>query len=303
MPELSIIIVSYNVRQYLLDCLASVVATCRGIEHEIIAVDNASSDGSAQAVKEKYPQVKLVANKNNAGFAKANNQGYGISTGEYILLLNPDTLVKPGAVKTVLEFMKNTPDAGLAGCRLLNSDGTLQKSAKRLPTVAGNLAQAFFLDRLLFPENRSSFYYGQEPRRIGYPNGAFMMVRRSALGEMPLLNDDYFMYAEEKDLALKLKHMGYSTYFVPGGEIIHHGGKSTDQMALAMFLELQKSQVKFYKKYHNPLKAFMLNSSWWLVLLSNFILNIPLSLVGRYRSRLSLFKTAMIKYPQYMRTL
>jgi GT2 family glycosyltransferase len=130
-----------------------------------------------------------------------------------------------------------------------------------------------------------------------------MMVRRSALKDTPLLNKEYFMYAEEKDLALRLKHKGYNTYFVPGGEIIHHGGKSTGQESLPMFLELQKSQVKFYKKYHSPLKAFMLNASWWLVLFSNFMISMPLSLVGRNRSRFSLLKTAIIKYPQYMRTL
>lgn len=301
--ELSIIIVSYNVRQYLLNCIASVIETCRDIDREIIVVDNASSDGSVEVVMEEYPEVKIIANRDNAGFARANNQGYAISTGEYVLLLNPDTVAKPGAIKIVLEFMKATPDAGLAGCRLLNTDGTLQRSIRWQPTITENIMRAIFLYHLLYPENRHKTYYANKPFPIGYPNGAFMMVKRSALDGMPLLNEDYFMYAEEKDLAIRLKHKGYNTYFVPGGEIIHHGSKSTSQQSLPMFQELQKSQVKFYKKYHGPLKAFMLNASWWMVLFSNFVVSIPLALVGRDRSRLGLFKTAIIKYPQYMWTL
>ncbi|MDP2808185.1 MAG: glycosyltransferase family 2 protein, partial [bacterium] len=144
--EISIIIVSYNVRQYLLPCITSVIDTCRDMDHEIIVVDNASTDGSAEAVKEQFPQVKVIINQNNAGFAKANNQGYEISTGDYILLLNPDTVAKPGAIKTVLEFMRSTPAVGLAGCRMVDEDGNLQKTIKRMPSVTGNIIQALFLD-------------------------------------------------------------------------------------------------------------------------------------------------------------
>ncbi len=239
-PELSIIIVSYNVRQLLLNCIQSIIDTTASINYEIIVVDNASNDGSAPAVKERFPQLQVIANGENAGFASANNQGFAVSKGRFLLLLNPDTVVKPDAIKSGLDFIKSTPDAGMAGCRLLNPDGTLQKSIRRFPSVHENIARAFFVDRFVFSEHRKGIYYRTLPFEIDYCAGAFMMIRKEALGDMPLLNPDFFMYAEEKDLALRLKEKGWKTYFVPSGEIIHLGEQSTDQMAEDMFLELQK---------------------------------------------------------------
>ena len=284
-------------------CITSVIDTCRELDHEIIVVDNASSDGSAEAVKVRFPQVVIIANQNNAGFAKANNQGYEISAGNYILLLNPDTIVKPGAIRTVLDFMNITPETGLAACRLLNSDGSLQRSIRRIPTITENILRALFLYYWLYPENKKATYYRPKPFKIGYPNGAFMMVRRSALTGMALLNQDYFMYAEEKDLALRLKQKGFNCYFVPGGEIIHHGGKSTDQMALPMFLELQKSQVKYFNKYFTGAYKRVLIWSYWFILLTHLCaaLVFPFTKYGRYRIKL-LFN-AVVKYPQYMREI
>jgi hypothetical protein len=301
--DLSIIIVSYNVKDHLLACLGSITATCRDIAHEIIVVDNNSNDGLPEATKEKHPEIKLIANKENRGFAAANNQGYEIAVGEYILLLNPDTAVKPGAVRTVLEFMKQTPDAGLAACRLLNDDGSLQRSVKRLPSITGNLMQALFLDRLFFPEYRNSFYYRSRPFRIGYPSGAFMMVRREALKGSPPLNENYFMYSEEKDLAWRLNQDGYGCYFVPGAEVIHYGGKSTDQMAEAMFLELQKSQIKYIDTYYAGLKNISMHWSYWLLLLTHFAASI-FSIFTKYgRYRLRLMRLALASYTNYLLTI
>lgn len=301
--ELSVVIVSYGVRQYLLPCIGSVIAACRGIEHEIIVVDNASADGSAEAVKEQFPGVSLIANQTNAGFAGANNQGYGISRGEYVLLLNPDTLTGHGAIKTVLDFMKVTPDAGLAGCRMVDENGEMQKTIRRMPSVAGNIMQALFLDWLVYSEHKKATYYRERPFKIGYPNGAFMMVRRSALKDTPLLNEDYFMYAEEKDLAFRLNRNGYACYFVPGAQIVHYGGKSTGQTALPMFLELQKSQIKYYRMHYDLPRARMLIASWWLVLLSNYITSIPFMFTNKNNSKYLLFKAALLKYFQYMREI
>lgn len=300
MADLSIIIVSYNVRQYLLPCIDSVIETCRELDHEIIVADNSSGDGSARAVKEQFPRVVVIANKNNAGFAKANNQGHEISTGDYILLLNPDTVAKPGAIKTVLDFMKATPEAGLAGCRMVGEDGSLQRTAKRMPSVTGHLIQALFLDKWMFPENRKAFYYGQRPVKIGYPNGAFMMVRRNALKGGPILNEDYFMYAEEKDLALRLKQNGYDCYFVPGAEIVHYGGKSTDQLAIPMYLVLQKSQVKYFNKYYTGTYKRLLIWSYWLVLLTHFCAALVLPFTKYGRGRIKLLFNAVIKYPEFV---
>lgn len=299
---LSIIIVSYNTRDLIIKCLGSIYENSAGMKYEVIVVDNNSQDGSLEAVECIYPQVKSVANKQNVGFARANNQGYAVSRGEYLLLLNPDTVVKPGAIEKVLEFMRMTPDAGLAACRLVNPDGSLQKSIKAFPTVMSNILQAVCLDKIFFRSERSDTYYREKPFSIDYPAGAFMMIRREALAGQPyLLNPDFHMYAEEKDLALRLKENGWRCYFVPDAEIIHYGGQSTGQMPVAMFLELQRSQAKFYYRHNRGLKANILCLSWRLVLISSFIRSLLSFVISRNNLKVKMMWEAFKKYPEYCR--
>lgn len=292
--ELSIIIVSYNVRQLLLDCIKSVIDTCGGINYEIIVVDNTSSDGSVDSVRESFPQVCVIANKDNVGFARANNQGYEVSRGKFILLLNPDTIVKPGAIQSVLDFLKNTPDAGLAGCRLLNPDGSLQKSIKRFPSIREHIGGIFFVDKL---PHFNAIHCRASPFAIDYCSGAFMMVRKEVLGRMPILNPEYFMYSEEKDLSLRLKRKGWKTYFVPFGEVIHFGGQSTRLMPEKMYLQLQKSQLQFFSLSYKGAYKWTLIFTWWLVLSASFIASIPFALTDRGRYRMRLMMIAACNYP------
>jgi len=272
------------------------------MDYEIIVVDNASNDDSALAVKEAFPKVKVIANRQNVGFASANNQGYAISKGEFLLLLNPDTLIKPGAIKSVLEFMIKTPDAGIAGCRLLNQDGTLQKSIGRFPSVHEHIARAFFIDRLIFSEHRRRIYSRASPFEIDYCKGAFMMVRRNALVDMPLLKPEFFMYAEEKDLALRLKKKGWKAYFITSCEVIHYGEQSTKHMALKMFLELQKSQIIFFTQHFIGIHKKLMIWSYFLALCTYCIgsLLFTFSHYGRYRFKL--FAAAVCNYPHFLKT-
>lgn len=298
--ELSVIVVSYNVRELLAACLRSVYDTCSELTIKLIVVDNASSDGSAQMVRHDFPQITLIENTTNDGFARANNQGFAVSNGEYILLLNPDTIVKPSAVRTVVEFMKNDSNAGLATCRILNVDGTLQRSLRPYPSVTEQILRALFLDRVMYSEYRTDTYNKKEPFTVGFPTGCFMMVRRSALAGQPLLDEDFFMYSEEKDLALRLRKNGFKNYFVPGAEVIHYGGQSTNQMELPMFLELQRSQAIFYRKHYRGLHKWAMFWSWWLVLASNTLVSVPLALLGKNK-RLMLFWNAMIAFPKFVK--
>lgn len=295
--ELSIIIVSWNVCDYLRSCIASVVAHARDIAYEIIVVDNASSDSSAGMVEQEFPQVRLIRSTENLGFARANNVGHAQAQGDYILLLNPDTEIKPGSIQTVLAFMKQEQTAGIAGCRNVGPDGVLQKSITPFPTIARNLAQAVLLDRLLFSERKKRTYDRPYPFKADSVSGAFMMVRRSALGNGPLLSADYFMYSEEKDLALRLKRAGWSTWFVPNAEIVHYGGRSTDQTSVAMFVELQKSQVKYFRNFHHPFHSVLLNCTWWLMLCMSALASLPFSATRTGRNRTKLFLIAACAYP------
>jgi hypothetical protein len=300
--DVSIIIVSYNVKDYLLGCIASIRQYATAISHEIIVVDNGSQDGSVMALEGLQPGITVVANRENAGFAGAVNAGFSLSSGDYILLLNPDTLLKDRSIDCVLEFMRSTPSAGIATCRVVDADGSPQKIVQSFPAVSRNIARALFIDRLS-PENRRRYYYRDSPVRVDFVSGAFMLIRRSALPPGPLLNPDYFMYAEEKDLSLRLRKAGRRTWFVPQGEIVHFGGRSTALTPLPMFLELQKSQAKFYLNHYSVLHALALCMSWWLVLIAETAVSLPLLILAGGRTRLSLFAHAAGLFPGYALSL
>ncbi len=299
-PELSIIIVSYKVRRLLLGCLRTLEEACRGLDHEIIVVDNASGDGTVEALRRTYPHIKVMENPENVGFAAANNQAYAVSRGGFVLMLNPDTAVRPDAVRNVLDFMKRTPDAGLAGCRQLGVDHRPQHSIRAFHTVGGNLMAALGLGRLL-PGAREADYYCKEPFPIGYPSGAFMMLRREALGGERPLSESYYMYSEEPDLALRLRRRGWRTYFVPSAEIVHFGGQSTKLASLENFLLLQRSQLLFYRLHYSKPRALLLQLSWGAVLLSTWLGSRLMELGGGCSERTRLFGRAVRAFPGLMK--
>lgn len=301
MIELSIIVVSYNVSELLTACLISIQKTCGIVDYEIIVTDNASSDGSVSTVKKEFPSVRLVENHENLGFARANNQAFEICTGKYVLLLNPDTIVGPGSIKNVLDFMKQTPDCGLAGCRQVGSDGKPQWSIRSFHTLFGNLLWAFGLDRLFRNEHKESTYYRVKPFQIGYPTGAFMMVRREALNGMQLFNENFFMYSEEPDLAMRLKRSGWLSYFVPSAEIIHYEGQSTKNKSEEMFLQLHRSHLLFYKLYYSKPYAIMLQLTWGLVVFNTWAVSVTLASIGRGQERARLFGRALREYPTILK--
>jgi GT2 family glycosyltransferase len=295
-PKLSIIIVSYKVKDILSNCLKSIYDTCGDITCEIIVVDNGSGDGTINLIKERYPSLRLIENKINVGFSAANNQGYKISKGNYILLLNPDTIVKPGAVKTVLNFLKATPKAGLAGCRLLTESGRLQPSIINYPSITENILTAFYLDRVFYWNRWEKTYYRDRPFPIDIPAGAFMMVPRAAIGNGPFFDEGYFMYSEEADLSWRLKSQGFQNYYVPGAEIIHLGEQSTSPKEAEMYRMLQTSKLRFYYGHYRPVKAFFLSLTLWLVLVSRILTAVPLLPFKGY-GRLRLFWLTASHYP------
>jgi hypothetical protein len=300
-PELSIIIVSYNVCQFLLNCIQSILATAGSIHYEIIVIDNASTDGSAEAVRKTFPNVQVIANKENLGYAEANNQGYRISKGDFLLLLNPDTVVKSGAIKSVLEFMKDRNDAGLAACRLLNLDGSVQRSINYFPTIMRNIGAILLIDRIFSGKYKRKTYYGTIPFIVDYCAGAFLIVRREALGKGHLFNSEFFMYAEEKDLAYRLKRSGWNTYFVPFGEVIHYGGASTNRIPKDMYVELYRSNLKYFAINYDRVLGSILSLGLGVELLSYWLISVPLLLFKGPRYRFKLYSNLLIAFPGMMR--
>jgi N-acetylglucosaminyl-diphospho-decaprenol L-rhamnosyltransferase len=288
--RLSIVIVSWNTRALLEKCLSSIEREMSGAaavsssqggpEVEVVVVDNASTDGSAQMVRDRFPRVRLIVNAENAGFARANNQAIREGNGEHVLLLNPDTEVKDDALEVLVRFMDEHPGVGAAGARLLNPDGTLQHSCHPMPTLLRELWRMLHLD-VLRPLARYPMdgWPVDVPRPVDVTQGACLIVRRSALDRVGLLDEDYFIYSEEVDLCYRLKQDGWLIYWVPEAAVIHHGGQSTGQIAEPMFQNLYRYKVHFVRKHYGPSSARLYKLILMLASMVRFALY-PLALLG-----------------------
>lgn len=257
--KLSIIIINWNVQDLLSTCLETIdrnVTTSNLPKVETLVIDNASTDGSVKMIREKFPWVKLVANTENSGFAKANNQGIALCSGEYILLLNPDTRLHDNSLKILIDYLDEHPTVGAVGPLLLNPDGTLQFSCYPTPSL---LREAF---RLLRP-NRAvghGAYPMQEwswsqPRPVDVVQGACLMIRRQVLEQVGLLDEEYFIYTEEVDLCTRIRQANWEIVWVPTAQVVHYGGQSTRQVATEMFLQLYASKIIYFRKRQGVMTA------------------------------------------------
>ena len=230
MIDVSIIMVSYNTRDLLRDCLESVPSGCAGLSFETFVVDNASSDGSEGMVDSEFPSVRLICNPDNLGFASANNLALRQATGRYVALLNPDTTLQPNALAELVRFMDDTPAAGYCGPRLLNGDGSHQPSARRFPTVFSAAFSLLGLARR-YPRSRHALdlhaLHGHRARfRVDWMTGACLMVRSEVVRQVGLLDERYFLYFEETDWCRRMSSRGWEGWYVPSAEVIHLGGQS-----------------------------------------------------------------------------
>ncbi|MCB8978368.1 MAG: glycosyltransferase family 2 protein [Ardenticatenaceae bacterium] len=254
--KLSIVIVSWNTKTLLAGCLDSVFANPPGCDFDVWVVDNASTDDSVQMVRQQFPQVELIVNQENIGFAPANNQAIERCNGRYVLLLNPDTEVLPGGLAELVEFMDSHPDTGAAGSRLLNPDHSLQPSCYPMLTLGRELWRLFHLDILLpYAQYRMYSWDVEQPQRVEVIQGASFLVRREALEQIGLLDEAYFMYTEEVDLCYRLQKAGWQLFWIPRSKVIHFGGQSTQQVATNMFLQLYKSKIQFFRKHYGRFAA------------------------------------------------
>ena len=248
---ISIIIVSWNTARLLENCLASILANPPASPFESWVVDNASTDDSPRMVHEKFPQVHLIENRENVGFARANNQAIQRCTGKYILLLNPDTLVASGALQALVDFLDKHPEAGAAGARILNSDGSLQISSHPRPTLSRELWRLFHLDALspyaMYPVTK---WETNQPQEVDVLGGACLLLRKEVLEQVGFLDEDYFIYSEEVDLCYRIQRAGWRIYWVPQADVVHFGGQSTQQVPTEMFLNLYHSNIKYFRKHY-----------------------------------------------------
>ncbi|MBL7924531.1 MAG: glycosyltransferase [Bacteroidia bacterium] len=286
--KLSIIIVNYNVRYFLQQCLQSVRRATAGLEAEVFVVDNNSSDGSTEMLRTLFPEVQLIANSENLGFSKANNQAIRKSRGEYVLLLNPDTVVEEETFRKVCGFMDRHQDAGGLGVHMIDGKGHFLPESKRgLPTPAVAFFKISGLSAL-FPKSKTfgryhlGFLDEHETQEVDVLSGAFMLLRRSTLDKTGLLDEDYFMYGEDIDLSYRITKAGYKNYYYPGTRIIHYKGESTKKSSVNYVFVFYKAMVIFARKHFAPggaaLFAALINVAIWL--------RAGLSIISRFAGRL-----------------
>lgn len=258
MISLSIIIVNWNTKDDLLNCMESLFQKREEHSWEILVVDNGSIDGSEEAVRAEFPEAILIHNSLNLGYARANNQALKLSRGRYFLLLNPDTRLKQGSIETLMAFMDSYPTASVAGVQLLNSDGSKQNSIANFPSMATELLNKSLL-RWFFPKTfpgKGRDY--RDPVEVDSVIGACMMVRRAAMEQVGLLDEDYFLFLEETDWCYRMKKAGWKVYHVPQAEVYHFQGKSAEKDKKRAKVEYYHSRYQFFKKNRGFRQWFVL---------------------------------------------
>jgi GT2 family glycosyltransferase len=270
--DLTVVIVSWNVRDLLRRCLQSIESEARqavdGLALEIVVVDNASADDSVEMVRAEFPQVRLVANEENRGFTVANNQGLVLGQGRYLLLLNPDTELTGGALATMVHAMDDRPEIGALGPQLRYPDGSLQSSRRRFPTFATALVESTVVQEW-WGDNRvlRRYYMADTPddaiQSVDWVVGACLLVRRQAYEQVGGLDEGFFMYSEEMDWCRRIKDAGWLVIYLPTATVIHHEGRSSEQVVPARHIHFQSSKVRYFRKHHGAFQAEVLR--WFLL--------------------------------------
>ena len=249
--KLSVIIVNYIVAYFLEQCLQSVSTAVKGIDAEVFVVDNSSVDNSVEMVQQKFPWVQLIANKDNLGFAKANNQAIRSAQGEYILLLNPDTVVEADTFRLTLDFMDAHPQAGGLGVKMVDGKGTFLPESKRsLPVPDVAFYKIFGLSKIFKKSKKFGKYHltylnENDINEVEVLSGAFMMLRKNVLDKIGLLDEDYFMYGEDIDLSYRITQAGYKNYYFPLTRIIHYKGESTKKSSINYVIVFYKAMQEY----------------------------------------------------------
>ncbi len=266
--DISVVIVSWNVADYLRRCLESLRAESGRASSpslEVIVVDNASTDGSPDLVRASFPEVRLLENRDNLGFTRGNNQGIAAASGRYVLLLNPDAEVLPGALAAMVRHLDAQPQVAVVGPQLLNTDGSHQSSRRRFPTLATAFVESTTLQRH-FPKARLLRRYycldlpPEETHEVDWLVGACLLVRRQAIEQVGLLDEGFFMYSEELDWCYRMKREGWKVVYLPEARVVHHHAKSSSQDLPHQHINFQASKCRYFSKHHGRLSGAVLRT-------------------------------------------
>ncbi|MFW5942582.1 MAG: glycosyltransferase family 2 protein [Chloroflexota bacterium] len=260
--DLSIIIVSWNVRQLLQQCLLSIAADRSGLVLQVIVVDAASADGTPEMVREQFPWVHLIACEDNVGFPRGNNLGLKESRGRYVLLLNPDTRVIGGALLTMTDYLHANPTVGVVGPQLLYPDGEIQSSRRRFPTLLTAFFESTWLEpwapRSVLNHYRVAEIDAGIIQDVDWVMGAALMTRQKVVQQVGPLDEAYFMYSEELDWCRRMRACGWRVVYLPQAQVIHYEGKSSEQAVTARHINFQRAKLRYYRKYHGRTASLLL---------------------------------------------
>jgi len=265
--DVSVIIVNWNTCDLLRECLRSVYDSMGELVFEVLVVDNASTDGSVEMVRSSFPQVRLLANAKNVGFARGNNQALALSRGHYALLLNSDALLLDGATQALVDLADAKPQAGIVGAQLLNVDGSFQASYTPFPNLWREFLILSGVGRMVYGRRYPSRGPEEEkgPQMVDYVEGACMLVRRAAVEKVGGLDEGYFMYAEDVDWCYAMQKRGWQVWYQPAAKVIHVGGGSSQNRRPQREADLYSSRVRFFSKHYGPRAAAKL---WALIYVS-----------------------------------
>src|SRR6202162_3112233 len=290
--KLSIVVICWNDVGEIGECLESVFAVTTGIEFDVIVADNGSTDGSVAYVREHFSKVKVVETGANLGFAGGNNRGFRVARGEYVLILNPDTVICDRAIEKMVAYADRHPEAGAFGCRVLNPAGSYQPSARPIPSVWSYLIAALYLRSLgrlssLFIADTYVGWDGTAERQIGFQAGCFILVRGQLLKKLGGFDETLFHQFEDADLCMRVWKSGNSILFYPGAQIIHIGGQNRGRYPIAVVLETHRSRYRFFYKHFGSKAVQQIR---WVTLISFWIRLVGYSLLRWWKHDQSLEK-------------
>jgi hypothetical protein len=262
MADLSIIIVSWNVRDYLAACLDSIRANAGDLDIEVVVVDSYSGDGTVEMVRERYLWVRLLPQASNIGFTRGNNLGLRAAQGRYLMLLNPDTEVVGDALPCMVRYLDEHPRVGVVGPHTFNSDGSTQSTCRRFPTFVTALFESTWLQPFA-PRPVLTHYYARdigddETAEVDWVQGSALMMRRKVYAQVGSLDEQYVMFSEEMDWCKRVRNAGFRVVYLGDARIVHHGSKSTEQVSAMSHIYFQSSKIRYFRKFHGPLAAVAL---------------------------------------------
>lgn len=305
--DLSVVIVNWNVKSLLRDCLRSLGEAAQALQPtgEIIVVDSASTDGSPQMVRDEFPQVRLIASHENLGYARGNNVGAAAARGRYIFLLNPDTVVKPGGLSAMIDYMAARPQVGALGPQLLWPDGTVQSSRRRFPSLGSLFWESTLLGQW-WPRNRHIQRYhmvdcpSDQPQGVDWVVGAALLIRAETWRQVGPIDESFFMYFEETDWCRRCVQAGWEIHYLPAAQIIHYEGKSSEQVVADRTIRFQRSKIYYARKYFGRGWAVILRLFLWATFAFQWLEESAKWLIGHRRD---LRRARMVTYGQILRKL